>query len=135
MRGSENAFDLSVTGIRMAEHATFTRVVFDIGGTGSPGWWVDYTDAPAQQASGLPVEVAGDSYLEINLDGIALPMDAAEPGIEMGTFEGTGIVEEVTLTTIFEAQAQFFIGISGVERDYSVTLLQEPTRIVVDLVH
>ncbi len=134
-QAASDAFDLSVKDVRIAEHETFTRVVFDIGGTGQPGWWVDYQDEPTQQASGLPVEVAGDSYLEVNIEGIALPMDAAERGIEMGSFEGAGIVEEVTLTTIFEAQAQFFIGISGAPRDYSVTLLEEPTRVVVDLVH
>lgn len=135
IQAADGAFDLSVTGVRVAEHEAFTRVVFDIGGDGLPGWWVDYQDAPRQQASGLPVEVTGDSYLEVNLDGIALPMDAAEPGVEIGSFDGAGIVEEITLTTIFEAQAQFFIGVAGVPRDYSVTLLQDPTRVVVDLIH
>lgn len=128
-------YDTSVTAVRVAEHETFTRVVFDIAGEGSPGWWVDYRDNPAQQASGLPVEVAGDSFLEVNIDGIAYPMDAAEPGVNLGSFPGAGIVQEVKLTTIFEAQAQFFIGISGGYRDYSVTLLEDPTRVVVDFVH
>lgn len=128
-------YDMSVTAVRVAEHETFTRVVFDIAGQGSPGWWVNYRDNPAQQASGLPVELAGDSFLEINIDGIAYPMDAAEPGVNLGSFPGAGIVQEVKLTTIFEAQAQFFIGISGGYRDYSVTLLEDPARVVVDFVH
>lgn len=131
----EGSYDLSVTEVRVAEHESFTRVVFDIGGSGTPGWWTNYQDSPAQQASGLPVEVAGDSFLEVSIDGIALPMDAAVPGVEMGSFTGAGIVEEVTLTTIFEARAQFFIGIAGGHRDYSVTLLNEPTRVVVDIIH
>lgn len=135
MQSSEGAYDLSVTGVRMAEHDSFTRVVLDISGSGMPGWWVDYTQEPTQQASGLPVEVAGDSFLEVNLQGIALPPDADFPSVELGTFGGAGIVDEVVLTTIFEARAQFFIGISDHPREYSVTLLQEPTRVVVDLVH
>lgn len=135
IRYPEGAYDLSVTNVRMAEHDTFTRVVFDFSGTGMPGWWTNYSAQPAQQASGLPVEVAGDSFLEISLDGIALPPDAAVPGVEFGSFGGAGIVNEVVLTTIFEARAQFFIGMSGPPRNYSVTLLQEPTRVVVDLMH
>ncbi len=126
---------MSVTDVRIAEHTGFTRVVFDIAGECFPGWWVDYTDEPLQQASGFPVDVAGDSFLDIGIEGIAYPGDAAEPGIEMGTFEGAGIVKEVTLTSIFEARAQFIIGLAGVPRDYSVTLLEEPTRIVVDIIH
>lgn len=134
-RSPEGAYDLSVTDVRMAEHETFTRVVFDIAGSGMPGWWANYTAQPRQQASGLPEGVDGDSFLEISLDGIAIPPEAVVPGIEFGNFDGTGIVDEVVLTTIFEARAQFFIGMSGPPRNYSVTLLQEPTRVVVDLMH
>lgn len=131
----EGSFDMSVAGVRVAEHETFTRVVFDIGGSGSPGWWTDYQNEPVQQASGLPVELAGDSFLEVSIDGIALPTEAAEPGVEMGSFDGAGIVQEVKLTTVFEARAQFFIGISGGYRDYSVTRLDDPSRLVVDIIH
>lgn len=135
MQPPEGAYDLTVTDVRMAEHESFTRVVFDFHGTGMPGWWVGYTAEATQQASGLPVEVAGDSFLEVSLDGIALPPDAEVRGVDMGSFGGAGIVDEVVLTTIFEARAQFFIGVSGHPREYSITLLQEPTRVVVDLVH
>lgn len=131
----EGEFTASVTGVRMAEHTGFTRVVFDIGGGTTPGWWTFYSDEPQQQASGLVMDIAGDSYLNINLEGIAYPFDATVPGVDIGSFGGTGIVEEVQLTSIFEARAQFILGLAGQPRDYSVTLLQNPTRVVVDVVH
>lgn len=131
----EGEFTGSVTGVRMADHAGFTRVVFDIGGTTTPGWWTFYSDEPLQQASGLVVDIAGDSYLNINLEGIAMPFDASVPGVDVGSFGGTGIVEDVQLTSIFEARAQFILGLSGAPREYSMTLLQNPTRVVVDVVH
>lgn len=135
MQPPEGAYDLTVMDVRMAEHEAFTRVVFDFHGTGMPGWWAGYTAEATQQASGLPVYVSGDSFLEVSLDGIALPPDAEVQGVNMGSFGGAGIVDEVVLTTIFEARAQFYIGVSDHPREYSITLLQEPTRVVVDLMH
>ena len=127
--------DMSITGIRVAEHESFTRVVFDIAGNSQPGWWVDWTTDPIQQASGLPVDVAGDSYLNVNIQGTGYPDQVQVPGIDFGAYPGAGIVEDINLTSIFEARAQVLIGVSGQPRNYSVTLLQEPTRLVVDIVH
>ena len=44
------------TGVRVGAHDGFTRVVIDMEGEGEPGWFTSYTDSPAQQASGKPVE-------------------------------------------------------------------------------
>ncbi|ALC06160.1 hypothetical protein CDES_08840 [Corynebacterium deserti GIMN1.010] len=134
MRTAEGEFDLSIRDIRVAEHSTFTRVVVELAGTGTPGWWVDWTEEPLQQASGLPVDVSGDSFLDLNIEGIGYPDQTAEPGIDFGDFSGAGLVEEANLTSIFEARAQILVGVSGPPRDYSVTLLENPTRVVVDLV-
>lgn len=127
--------DMSITGIRAAEHETFTRVVFDIAGNGQPGWWIDWAADPIQQASGLPVEMAGDSFLNVNIQGTGYPDQVVVPGIDSGSYPGAGIVEDINFTSIFEARSQVLIGVSGQPRNYSVSLLQEPTRLVVDIVH
>ncbi|BAU96307.1 hypothetical protein N24_2045 [Corynebacterium suranareeae] len=131
----DGEFDMSITGIRVAEHESFTRVVVDIAGDSKPGWWVDWTTEPVQQASGLPVDVTGDSFLDLNIEGIGYPDQVDVPGVDSGSFGGAGIVEDINLTSIFEARAQILIGVSGAPRSYSVSLLQEPTRVVVDIVH
>ncbi|OKX88522.1 hypothetical protein AKL15_09040 [Corynebacterium glutamicum] len=127
--------DMSIAGIRVAEHETFTRVVFDIAGNSQPGWWVDWATDPIQQASGLPVEMAGDSFLNVNIQGTGYPDQVVVPGIDTGSYPGAGIVEDINFTSIFEARSQVLIGVSGQPRNYSVSLLQEPTRLVVDIVH
>lgn len=127
--------DLSVTDVRLAEHDTFTRIVFDIAGNSSPGWWVDWTTDPLQQASGLPVDISGENFLDVNIEGIGYPGDAAGESVANGSFGGVGIVEDVQLTSIYEGRAQFLIGVSGPPRSYSVSLLENPTRVVVDIAH
>lgn len=126
---------MTVTGVRVADHESFTRVVFDIAGASKPGWWVDWTQNPVQQASGLPVDIAGDSFLDVNIEGITYPSEATAQSVEIGSFKGAGVVQEVQLTSIFEARAQFLIGVSGSPKSYSVSLLENPTRIVVDIQH
>lgn len=129
-------FDMSIANIRVAEHESFTRVVIDIAASQStPGWWIDWTTEPVQQASGLPVDVSGDSFLDVNIEGIGYPDQASVPSIENGPYPGAGIVEDINLTSIFEARAQILIGVSGPPRSYSVTLLEEPSRVVIDIIH
>lgn len=127
-------FTMSISGIRVAEHESFTRVVIDIVDGAGPGWWIDWTTDPIQQASGLPVDVAGDSFLNVNIDGIGYPGQAPHDTIPSGPYPGAGIVQGINLTSIFEARAQILIGVEGEPRDYSVSLLQEPTRVVIDIV-
>ena len=43
-QGSGNG--LGLTGVRVAHHPGFDRVVFDLGGNGTPGWRVEYTTRP-----------------------------------------------------------------------------------------
>lgn len=57
------------TGVRVGAHDGFTRVVIDMEGEGEPGWFTSYTDSPAQQASGKPVEVQGNTFLNLGIEG------------------------------------------------------------------
>lgn len=120
--------DLDVSAIRLASHEGFDRVVFDIAGTGAPGWSVDYTDSPAQQGSGFPIEFEGETALRVSLHGLTQP-------VELDTVAGAGgVVTEVIPDINHHGTSQFIIGVEGT-LPYSVTLLEEPTRLVIDILH
>lgn len=67
---------LTVTDLRIGHHSGFDRVVYDLGGTGTPGWIVQYTDRAVQDGSGNAIEVAGQSVLEVQITGSAYPFDS-----------------------------------------------------------
>ncbi|SMG11245.1 hypothetical protein SAMN06295981_0574 [Corynebacterium pollutisoli] len=123
-----------VTGIRVGRHENFTRVVYDLIGDGEPGWITQYIDQPYQQGSGFDVDVAGEAFLMVNITGTTYPFEHDHEGAATGPYPGTGVVEEVYNTGTFEGHTLTYIGLEA-ELPYSVTLLQNPLRVVVDIQH
>lgn len=121
------------TGVRVGAHDGFTRVVVDLEGEGEPGWFTAYTDDPRQQASGHPVEVKGNTFLNLGIEGTPWPStpELEEKYMKPGTTPGTGVVREVVYTASFEAQTQLIIGLQK-KTPYSVTFLEDPKRLVLD---
>lgn len=129
-----NGAGLVVTGVRVGKHDTFDRIVFDLQGTGAPGWFVEYTDNPAQQGSGHSIEYAGDTAINLNIDGTLMPFELGMEDPQLGTTQGTDqVVTEVISQGTFEGRSQFVIGVRGPKHPFSVQVLQEPTRLVVDI--
>lgn len=127
--------ELMVTGMRVGQHDNFERVVFDLEGTGSPGWFIDYTSKPAQQGSGNPVQVEGSTALNVNIDGTVMPFELGKEDPNLGTLPGSGgLVTEIISLGTFEGRSQFIIGLNG-NHPYSVQVLEEPTRLVIDILH
>ncbi|NLE82242.1 MAG: hypothetical protein GX610_22220 [Rhodococcus sp.] len=127
---------LSVTDIRVGEHEGFNRVVYELGGTGTPGWNVEYVDAAAQDGSGRPVDVGGQAILEVRITGSAYPFDSkVEPYSGPDPVSGIpgGVVTDVNGALVFEGVTQSFIGVSEKGRPFSVHALTGPTRLVVDI--
>jgi len=126
---------LTVTEIRVGEHRGEDRVVFELAGSGTPGYTVEYVAAPAQQGSGNPVEVPGDSFLQVTIDGQALPTETGVTEVAVGTVSGDEApgVAGVAFAGQFEGRAQAVIGLDGTDRAFSAFLLQDPTRLVVDI--
>src|SRR3954453_20701532 len=86
-----------VTNIRVGSHADqrFDRVVFDLSGSGTPGWRVEYTASAVQDGSGATVDVPGAAVLTVVLHGInwtdaSLPEYGGDPTDGAGGSSGGG---------------------------------------------
>jgi hypothetical protein len=127
---------VTVTDIRIGRHTGFDRVVFELDGTGTPGWDARYVDDPASQGSGDPVDVEGDAALQVTLTGIGLPDDtgvAEWSGPDPLSISETQTVTEVAWDATFEGQSVAFIG-TRTEAPFRVFLLEDPVRVVVEVV-
>lgn len=124
---------LVVTDVRVGSHQGFDRVVLDLAGEGDPGWFIDYTTNPTQQGSGHSVDFNGTVAMNVNLDGTVYPFDLGIEDPQLGTVEGTGKVTEVISTGTFEGRSQFVIGLRE-QLPYSVQVLEDPKRVVIDIV-
>ncbi|MCR5976709.1 hypothetical protein GDN83_02900 [Gordonia jinghuaiqii] len=127
---------LTVTDIRTGVHPGFDRVVYELDGTGSPGWRVSYVDDAVQMGSGFPVEVAGNAILEVEIGGSAYPFDTGvEPydGPDPVRAQPGGSVVEVRDALVFEGVTQSFIGVAEPGTPFRVSSLTTPTRLVIDV--
>mgnify|MGYP002719598673 CR=1 FL=1 len=125
---------LIVTGVRVGTHEGFDRVVVDLEGQGEPGWFVDYTSTPMQETTGQPLQVAGNAFLNINVDGTVTPYEVGKD--IQATVEkagDTGNVVDVVNAGTSQGRSQVVVGLRS-ELPYSVQVLDEPTRLVVDIV-
>lgn len=122
--------------IRSGVHEGYDRVVFEFSGDGVPSWRGEYTDAAAELGRGEAIEVAGEHILEINVNGPSwAPGDEPTDGLptqEHYERDRGGAFEEVFIQGPFEAHSQYLIGVDQ-EQPFQLQLLEEPTRLVVDI--
>jgi hypothetical protein len=125
----------TVSEIRTGRQDGYDRVVFEIGGTGAPGWDVRYVDEASSQGSGAPIDVEGDATLQVTLTGMGYPYDTGVEewaGPDPLPGNGTENVTEVAWDATFEGTSVAFIGTTA-QVPFRVYALQDPTRVVVDL--
>ena len=126
---------VGVTDVRVGRHDGFDRVVFEVGGEGTPGWDVRYVDAPSSQGSGAGVAVAGEAVLQVTLTGTGYPGDtgveewAGPSPLRTG---GTEVVTEVVWDGTFEGSSVAFVGTSD-RAPFRVYLLDGPARVVLEV--
>ena len=126
---------VTVSDVRIGRQDGFDRVVFEVGGTGTPGWDVRYVDTASSQGSGEPVDVAGDAVLQVTLTGAGYPYDTGvEEFASAGpvTGSGTEVVTEAVFDATFEGTTVTFVGTSE-QTPFRVYLLEGPTRVVVEV--
>ncbi|GGI05056.1 AMIN-like domain-containing (lipo)protein [Egicoccus halophilus] len=128
---------LAVTDVRIGTHEGFDRVVLELEGDGTAGWFVQY-DEPRAQGSGEPVSVAGDASLSVALSHLTLPPELPEDidhwfqQEQLGP-EG-GVVLEVRDDTVYEGMHLFFVGLDE-RRPFLVERFDDPQRVVIDVFH
>jgi hypothetical protein len=126
---------LTVSDIRIGGHDGFDRVVFELGGEGTPGWDVRYLDQASDPGSGHAVEVAGGAVLQVQITGAGYPYDT---GVEEYagpvplTSAETKEVTEVVFRATYEGNTTAFIGTWG-EAPFRVYALEDPARVVVEV--
>jgi hypothetical protein len=134
---SDPSSDAAVTvrDIRLGRQDGFDRVVFEVGGTGSPGWDVRYVDSASSQGSGEAVDVEGDAVLQVSLTGAGYPYDTGVTEYSAAgplTAGGTEVVTEVVFDATFEGTTTAFVGTKA-QAPFRVYLLQNPTRVVLEV--
>ncbi|WP_144276394.1 hypothetical protein [Demequina sp. NBRC 110053] len=128
---------LSPTNLRFGYHEDYDRIVLDLAGPGEPGWRAGYVDEPALAGSGQPVDLDGDAFLRIAVDGVVHPTeDGAQEyqGPDRIDPDPAGIVEEVVYGSVFEGETEVFVGLSS-DQPFRVFRLEDPTRVVIDVQH
>lgn len=126
-----------MTDIRIGHHDGFDRVVYQMDGTGGPpGWHVQYTDRAIQDGSGRQLDIAGNSILEVQILGSAYPWDSATTpysGPDPATNPSAPGIAGVYGSQVYEGTTQSFIGVNGDRPPFSVTVLEDPVRLVIDI--
>jgi hypothetical protein len=126
---------VTVRDIRIGRHDGFDRVVFEVGGTGTPGWDVRYVDEASSQGSGEPVDVAGEAVLQVTVTGAGYPDDTGVTeyaGPDPLSVADTEVVTEVAFDATFEGTTVAFVGTTA-RWPFRVYLLENPARVVVEV--
>ena len=130
VRSDDPTKALALTGIRAATHEGFTRVVLEFSGEGTPGVWRGaWTDEALEQGRGLPIQVEGQAFLDLVIDGT--PMTATANPYPSGTHTHAGDLDVVSDGT-FEDNTHVVIG-SPTTRQFQIGFLSNPVRMVIDI--
>ncbi|MCE5291061.1 MAG: hypothetical protein LLG14_17755 [Nocardiaceae bacterium] len=125
---------LTVTDMRVGHHTGFDRVVFELGGQGTPGWVANWTANPTSPGSGKPIDVKGKSILQVRITGLGYPDDTgANQYTGENPLQGTGELTSCYVTGVFEGESEAFIGSNLDKPKVRIFTLQSPSRLVVDI--
>ncbi|MCE7927605.1 MAG: hypothetical protein HUU14_06045 [Dehalococcoidia bacterium] len=109
------------------------RVVFEFEGASLPPAKVEYVDSVSQCGSGQPVQVKGSAILLVTFTQAAAHDDQGKATFDKLSVAGPGpVVQEIVRTCDFEGHVAWAIGVSG-KKNFKVTTLTNPTRLVVDV--
>lgn len=132
---SRNA-SLSLDTINIGQHENYDRVVFELTGSGTPGYQVEYVDQAIQDGSGKPIDVDGTSILQVRINGVAYPFESgAAPyaGANPVLNAGSGVVHGVHAGQPYEGALDSFLAIDTERPAFRVSVLSDPARVVVDV--
>jgi len=121
--------------VRVGHHTGFDRVVWQFPGSGRPTYRVRYVAEPTADGSGDAVDVDGDAYLELMITTVGVPADGVPPprDASAASIAGSVVAQALPVYGGFEGYGQAFVGVRDRERPFKVTVLRNPTRLVVDI--
>ncbi len=127
----------ALTGVRTGDHTTFTRVVFDFEGDGTPMYEVGYESGPTFTGSGGgdPVAPDGAAFLVVRIvPGLTYDVDDFSPTyLGPTSFDPElGSIVEIVFVDDFEADMYWVIGLTG-EQGFQVSTRIDPQRVVIDI--
>lgn len=120
--------------VRVASQNGFDRVVLEYAGDGVPGYEFSYQAEATQQATGEVVDLPGATGLRGTVRGIDWTSPENYTGPKQVRAEGTRSVTVADVGVLFEGDQDPYIGVTE-EKPYRVTVLADPTRVVVDVAH
>lgn len=143
-RQDRDGFGL-ITTARVASHDGYDRFVLEFAdelpidtemAEGVPGYAIRYVEPSEAMhcGSGLPVEVEGEVYLEINFFfAYIYDPEAGELVVDPREItEQFQVIQGVKEVCGFEGQSIWIVGLSG-EQPFRVSELSDPTRLVIDV--
>jgi hypothetical protein len=114
------------------EQGGWDRIVFEFADVLPPGE-VKYVPSVVQCGSGNPVRLPGSAILQVSFTGADAHNEAGQPTVSRRQISGPGnVILESQQICDFEAEVAWAIGLKAQQR-FKVTLLQNPTRVVVDV--
>jgi hypothetical protein len=137
-QASSDDAQLTVTDVTTGRHEGYDRVVFDLGGTGTPGWMVRYVEGATDDPADTQLDIAGDGTLQVILLGFQLPTDTGIPewaGTNPVLTPDYPVLREVNVRGQFEGQESAYLGLDTAGHPFRVFALTDPTRVVVDVRH
>lgn len=108
------------------------RIVFEFEGA-LPQTRVEYVDSVQQCGSGQDVDIDGDAILSVRFLDAAAHDSQGEVTFDEQQIDGSGdLIQEAEQFCDFENQVEWAIGLDE-ERDFIVTHLADPPRLVIDI--
>ncbi|MGP9722384.1 AMIN-like domain-containing (lipo)protein [Corynebacterium sp. AOP40-9SA-29] len=126
----EEGTQMTISEVRAASHGTFERIVIELEGDGSPGWFVTTDDEPAADGSGAPIDYDGDTALVIDVRGLEMSESSTDVPVKKIS---TDLIESVEAKGVFEGSQRIVVGLGEDNPDFTLNVLDSPTRIVVDI--
>lgn len=143
--GGEDGVFMNLTDVRVGAHDGYDRIVFEFdapkpnpaGNGGIPFYEIRQAKPPfTQDASGLPLEVVGDSFVQIVMQGATGYDFDGNPtyGGSQTLTPGFGTLAQAVQAGDFEATLSWVLGLSR-PTCWQVQELHHPERLVIDFHH
>lgn len=121
-------FDLELRSVRVVAGEGRDRIVLTFAGEGTPGFLIRYVKEPIAEGSGEPIDLDGDTFLQLAIHGTPTTDPIAPLRRKLG-----GDVVDVDGGVAWEGVTVAHLGIEGGRTPFRVAVLTQPTRLVVEL--